>query len=70
MRLQSVQLTNSEVEEFLQELSAKHSTQITTANVLDYLSEDNKVYVMKSQEKINGQWEEVLLFFKEMPYDG
>jgi len=68
--MQDVQLTDSEVDRFLRDLSARHGTEVTVANVLEYISEDDEVYVMKSAEKVNDRWEEVLLFFREVPYDG
>jgi len=68
--MQDVQLTDPEVEKFLRELSARHGTEVTVDNVLEYISEDDEVYVMKGVEMIDDRPEEVLLFFKEVPYDG
>jgi len=68
--MQDVQLTDSEVEKLLRELSARHGTEVTVDNVLEYISEDDEVYVMKGVEMIDDRPEEVLLFFKEVPYDG
>jgi len=68
--MQDVQLTDSEVDKFLRELSARHGTEVTVSNVLEYISEDDEVYVMKGVEMIDDRLEEVLLFFKEVPYGG
>jgi len=68
--MQDVQLTDPEVDKFLRELSARHGVDVTVDNVLEYISEDDEVYVMKGVEMINDRLEEVLLFFKEVPYDG
>ncbi len=66
----AVQLTDSEVREFLQKLSARHGTEVTLDNVPQYISEDDDVYLMKSAEKVNDRWEDILLFFRDVPYRG
>ncbi len=66
----AVQLTDPEVREFLQKLSARHGTEVTLDNVPQYISEDDDVYLMKSAENVDDRWEEILLLFRDVPYHG